>query len=236
MDSGYPETTRSTTHARRAFRRFRDGLASSRRARRFERIFRRLERSGIRRRDLYLAWHFTVASRRSLSGRMLWIRNRAFAGLGDRDLGDLRVEGSAPPFTVTGSQDMGDVQRVLGRQAAYADLTPGVGADRPESGDWVGITGALGGPRSDRGDDHRLGPPRPLRRLLGRARREPGSVCWCLTLLDIEVQAGLTATGPMTGCVRVCVRRARECVRPRRVRKRRACGRCFACVSRPSSD
>jgi hypothetical protein len=99
---------------RRAFRRFRDGLARGRRARRFERIFRRLERSGIRRRDLYLAWDFTVASRRSLSGRMLSIRNRAFAGLGDRDLGDLRVEGAAPPFAITATQDMGDVQRVDG--------------------------------------------------------------------------------------------------------------------------
>src|SRR5918999_710912 len=72
--------------ARRAFRRFRDGRAEGRRAPRFERIFRRLERSGIRRRDLYLAWDFTVASRRSLSSRMLSIRNRAFAGLGHRDL------------------------------------------------------------------------------------------------------------------------------------------------------
>jgi hypothetical protein len=100
--------------ARRAFRRFRDGRAEGRRARRFERIFRRLERSGIRRRDLYLAWDFTVASRRSLSSRMLSIRNRAFAGLGDRDLGDLQVQGAAPPFAITGSQDLGDVQRVDG--------------------------------------------------------------------------------------------------------------------------
>ena len=99
---------------RRYFRHFRSGRATGRRARRFERIFRRLEQSGIRRRDLYLAWDFTVASRRSLSGRMLSIRNRAFAGLGDRDLADLRVEGAAPPFTITASQDMGDVQRVDG--------------------------------------------------------------------------------------------------------------------------
>jgi hypothetical protein len=100
--------------ARRPFRRLRDGRARGPRARHFRGIFRALERAGIRRRDLYLAWDFTVASRRSLSGRMLSIRNRAFAGLGDRDLGDLRVEGAAPPFTVTGSQDMGDVHRVDG--------------------------------------------------------------------------------------------------------------------------
>ena len=99
---------------RRYFRHFRSGRATGRRASRFERIFRRLERSGIRRRDLYLAWDFTVASRRSLSARMLSIRNRAFAGLGDHDLADLRVEGAAPPFAITAVQDMGDVQRVDG--------------------------------------------------------------------------------------------------------------------------
>ncbi|MGH2799641.1 MAG: hypothetical protein ACRDM0_18685 [Thermoleophilaceae bacterium] len=100
--------------ARRAFRRFRSGQARGRRARHFEGIFRRLEDAGIRRRDLYLAWDFTVASQNSLAGRMLSIRNRAFAALGDRDLGDLRVEGAAPPFTVTSSQDLGEVHRVDG--------------------------------------------------------------------------------------------------------------------------
>jgi hypothetical protein len=99
---------------RRYFRHFRSGRATGRRARHFEDIFGRLEEAGIRRRDLYLAWDFTVASRRSLSSRLLSIRNRAFAGLGDRDLGDLRVQGSAPPFTVDSTQDMGDVQRVDG--------------------------------------------------------------------------------------------------------------------------
>jgi hypothetical protein len=100
--------------ARRSFRDFRSGRARGRRARHFEDIFRRLERAGIRRRDLYLAWDFTVASRRSLAGRMLSIRDRAFAELGDRNLADLRVEGTAPPFAVTGTQDMGDLTRVDG--------------------------------------------------------------------------------------------------------------------------
>ncbi len=99
---------------RRHFRHFRSGLARGRRARHFQGIFRSLERAGIRRDDLYLAWDFTVASRQSLAGRMLSIRDRAFAGLGDRNLGDLRVEGAAPPFSVTGTQDLGDVHRVDG--------------------------------------------------------------------------------------------------------------------------
>jgi hypothetical protein len=80
----------------------------------FESIFRTLRKAGIRRRGLYLAWDFTVASRRSLSGRMLSIRDRAFAALGDTDLDDLRVEGAAPAFAVTSSQDLGDVRRVDG--------------------------------------------------------------------------------------------------------------------------
>jgi hypothetical protein len=60
------------------------------------RVARELERAGIPRRDLYRAWDFTVASERNLSERMLHIRNDAFARLGDRNLGDRRVQGTAP--------------------------------------------------------------------------------------------------------------------------------------------
>jgi hypothetical protein len=106
-----------TLRPRRAFRALRDRLPlrsiDGRRAH-FESIFRTLRRAGIARRGLYLAWDFTVASRRSLSGRLLSIRNRAFAGLGDRELGDLRVAGRAPPFSITATQDLGDVRRVDG--------------------------------------------------------------------------------------------------------------------------
>src|SRR5829696_4354601 len=65
-----------------------------------EDIFRRLKRAGIKRKSLYLAWDFTVASERSLSRRMLSIRDRAFAELGDRDLSDLKVEGAPPKYTI----------------------------------------------------------------------------------------------------------------------------------------
>ena len=66
-----------------------------------ERIFKRLKRSGVKRRELYLAWDFTVASARSLSGRLRRIRDDAFRGLGDTDLADLQVRGSAPKFSIT---------------------------------------------------------------------------------------------------------------------------------------
>jgi hypothetical protein len=88
-----------------AFRRYRDGIRTGDRA--FERrrwhmesLFRTLRRAGIRRGSLNLAWDFTVAGGRSLTRRMLSIRDRAFAGLGDRDLADLRVRGGAPASTI----------------------------------------------------------------------------------------------------------------------------------------
>ena len=59
-----------------------------------------LRRAGIKRRGIYRAWTFTVASERSLAGRMLHIRNDAFAQLGDRNLRDLKVAGKAPKFTI----------------------------------------------------------------------------------------------------------------------------------------
>ena len=65
-----------------------------------ESIFETLADAGIEREDLFLAWDFTVASAESLAGRMLHIRDDAFAQLGDHDLADLKVEGNAPAFTI----------------------------------------------------------------------------------------------------------------------------------------
>ncbi|HLM09381.1 MAG TPA: hypothetical protein VK307_06700 [Thermoleophilaceae bacterium] len=91
--------------ASRGFRLYRDRrptanrLVESRR-RKFESIFRTLRRAGVARRDLYLAWDFTVASSDSLAGRMLHIRDDAFRLLGDRNLRDLEVAGSSPEFRI----------------------------------------------------------------------------------------------------------------------------------------
>jgi hypothetical protein len=100
-----------TLRARRAFRRLRDGDNPGRR---YEDIFHRLAKAGIARHSLYLAWDFTVASRRSLSQRLLAIRDRAFAELGDTNLRDLTVQGSAPAFTVDSVQQMTGVRRIDG--------------------------------------------------------------------------------------------------------------------------
>src|SRR5207244_3560008 len=83
-----------------AFASYRDGTCTtdamfeSRRPA-MEAIFKVLHAAGITRDDLQLAWDFTVASTQSLTGRMLHIRDDAFAALGNR----------APAFTITSVQE-----------------------------------------------------------------------------------------------------------------------------------
>jgi hypothetical protein len=107
------------------FRKYRDRIRTrnwdiEKRRGHFERLFHKLGKAGVGRHSLYLAWDFTVASERSLAGRMLSIRDRAFASLGDNNLGDLKVEGGSPAFTVdsvtnlTPAQDDRIARRVEG--------------------------------------------------------------------------------------------------------------------------
>jgi hypothetical protein len=103
------------------FARLRDGRALPKAERsqlvRYERIFNALKRAKIDRASLYEAWDFTVASQQSLSGRMLAIRDKAFAQLGDRKLADGVVQGAAPRFSVTGTDapsSLHGVRRVVG--------------------------------------------------------------------------------------------------------------------------
>jgi hypothetical protein len=70
---------------------------------RYEAMFKALDQAGIKRGNLYEAWNFTVMSRQSLSGRMLKIRDDAFSQLGDNNLADNAVSGTAPAFNVTGT-------------------------------------------------------------------------------------------------------------------------------------
>jgi hypothetical protein len=89
-----------------AFRYYRDKVPSkqpeieARRAH-FEAIFKRLQKSGINRNKLYLAWDFTVASDINNAGRALAMRNAAFAQLGDTNLADAVPQGVSPSFQVT---------------------------------------------------------------------------------------------------------------------------------------
>src|SRR5436190_7952294 len=85
-----------------AFRGYRDGATADARSAHMDWILRRLEKAGVKRdKNLFLAWDFTVASERNLSERMLHIRDDAFAQLGDTNLKDLKIQGSAPQFKVT---------------------------------------------------------------------------------------------------------------------------------------
>jgi hypothetical protein len=78
-------------------------------------IFDMLARAGIDRRDLYETWQFTVASSQSLSGRMLAIRDQAFAQLGDTDLDAGGVTGKAPGFQIVSTAPLsGSIEAVTG--------------------------------------------------------------------------------------------------------------------------
>ncbi|MFZ0387379.1 MAG: hypothetical protein WAL22_17080 [Solirubrobacteraceae bacterium] len=82
---------------------------------RYRAIFGLLARAGISRQHVYEAWDFTVASTRSLSERMLAIRDQAFAQLDDPDLGVGGVTGHAPAFQILSSTALSDsVQEVTG--------------------------------------------------------------------------------------------------------------------------
>jgi hypothetical protein len=125
----------ATIEAPPGFRYYRDGLPSgkpaiNRRRGHFAEIFQTLRKAGIERRDLYLAWDFTVASDRNIAARALHIRDDAFASLGDTRLGDQTVEGDAPQFQVTQvqsftpAQDPQIARRVKGTVTVPCYLTP----------------------------------------------------------------------------------------------------------------
>ncbi len=85
---------------------YRDGVTTdvpaieSRRAH-FDELFSKLQQAGIARGDLYGTWDFTVASTPNITNRMLSIRDRGLAALGDNTPGDGTMQGNAPDFTVT---------------------------------------------------------------------------------------------------------------------------------------
>lgn len=115
----------STIEAPRAFRLYRDGLrgggpAVKRRRPHIQGIFDTLDKAGINPGELYLAWDFTISSRQGLTKRLLSIRDRSFGELGDRNLRDLKVAGSAPKFTITDTRDAPGI----GRRVAGTVATP----------------------------------------------------------------------------------------------------------------
>ena len=91
-----------------AFRVYRDDLETTNEAvegrrQHMEDVFDTLQDAGVERDDdLYLAWDFTVASERSLSERLLHIRDDAFDTLGDQ----------APAFQVTAVEEEPEEERL----------------------------------------------------------------------------------------------------------------------------
>lgn len=74
-------------------------------------------KAGVDRDDLYMAWDFTIASRESVAGRALQIRDEAFAELGDTNLANRVIEGTSPNWTIDSAvdnPDTGILRRVEG--------------------------------------------------------------------------------------------------------------------------
>ncbi len=112
------DSSGNTIPAPPGFALYRDGVTTdvpaieSRRAH-FDEILSKLEQSGIPRGDLYNAWDFTVASTTNITQRMLSIRDRGLADLGDTTPGDGVMQGSAPAFTVTDVKTVDDPSNPL---------------------------------------------------------------------------------------------------------------------------
>jgi hypothetical protein len=102
-------------NARRSFAALRaDGTPGAR----YAAIFAALKRAGVKRdSSLFLAWDFHVASRQSLTGRMLRLRDQTFAGLGDTNLKDQVVQGRSPAFTLQSKALTGADEQYAGRFA-----------------------------------------------------------------------------------------------------------------------
>ena len=119
-----------------AFRYYRDDVPSSQdeinaRREHFNGIFMTLQKAGINRKHLYLAWDFTVASDQNNAGRELSMRNNAFAQLGDTNLSDLVPQGNSPSFSISAPPENepfpGIARRVKGTVNVPCYLFPNCG-------------------------------------------------------------------------------------------------------------
>jgi hypothetical protein len=116
----------SPIRAGRRFAGLRDGSDRAAGAR-YARIFKDVKKAGVRRdRSLFLTWDFTVASEKSLAGRMLSMRDATFTALGDPNLADGVVSGSAPSSTLETRPLEGDDAKYAGRFAQVLQGTVAV--------------------------------------------------------------------------------------------------------------
>ena len=68
-------------------------------------LLKALAKAKVKPSTVYLAWDFTVASDKSLTARLLKIRDDAFRQLGDTNLSDGTIQGTAPSFAITSITD-----------------------------------------------------------------------------------------------------------------------------------
>ena len=90
-----------------------------------------LRKAKVRRSSVYLTWDFTVASDKSLTARLLKIRDDAFGQLGDRNLKDGVIQGKAPSFTVTAIQNFTAAQDARIARTITGTFTVPCYLDRP---------------------------------------------------------------------------------------------------------
>ena len=120
---GLRDASNNTVDPPMAFRVYRDRLitgqaAIENRRPKMEDLITTLQGAGFARSNLYIAWDFTVASRDSLTGRALDMRDDALLRLGDTTAGDAMitgdgdstpgdgvVDGDAPQYDITGTID-----------------------------------------------------------------------------------------------------------------------------------
>jgi hypothetical protein len=104
------------------FAQLRDGKAKA--GVRYARIFKDVKKAGVARdKSLFLTWDFTVATEKGLAGRSLAMRDATFKALGDANLADGVVSGSAPAFTLQPKPLDGDLAKYSGRYAQVLEGT-----------------------------------------------------------------------------------------------------------------
>jgi hypothetical protein len=112
----------SAIRAGRRFAGVRDAKGSA--GARYDAIFKVLKKAGVKRdKSLFLTWDFTVASEKSLTGRAVFMRDQTFKALGDTNLADGVVQGSAPSFTLQTKPLDGDLAQYAGRYAQVLEGT-----------------------------------------------------------------------------------------------------------------
>jgi hypothetical protein len=112
----------SAIRAGRRFTALRDAHGSV--GARYARIFKDIKKAGVARdKSLFLTWDFTVASEKGLAGRSLAMRDATFKALGDTNLADGVVSGSAPAFTLQTKALDGDLAKYAGRFAQVLEGT-----------------------------------------------------------------------------------------------------------------